>query len=238
MSLSASLVEVRTLSSDLPRSSFDEQKIEQAARLIVEAEGIINPIVVSRTGINSFQVVDGHFEYYAATRARELNLEVGEAIAAYVIAEDNEATVKEQIAIFRQPQVPQGDLSTTDKSNSETDTSGLSVRLTNLESRIENRLGELKREHSQKNQELKHEIDSLKQKLPEKIEPLKTFNEASSIALISQLKPILRTDKKTQDIADKIVKARPFKSLSEVRDKVTGLGDTTMLRIVDSWLYS
>ena len=228
MSLLASLVEVRTITCDRPRSNFDEQKIEQAAKLIVAAEGIINPIIVSRTGINSFQVVNGHFEYYAAARARELNLEIGEAIAAYIIEEKNEATIKDQVAIFRQPLSPPKHLP---------NTTNIENRLTNIEARIENRLNELKSEYTQNNKKLEQEIDSLKNKLPEKIEPLTTFNEASLIELVSKLKSVLRSDKKANDIAPKIIEARPFKSLTEVLENVRGLGDKTMLRIIDSWLY-
>ena len=236
MTLSSSLVEVRTVTCDRPRSNFNEQKIEQAAKLIVAAEGIINPIIVSRTGINSFQVLDGHFEYYAAARARELNLEIGEAIAAYIVEEKNEAIIKDQVAIFRQFQQPQP--ITTDYSNSSSNISNLETRLTNIEARIENRLDELKSEYTQNNKKLQQEINSLKNKLPEKIEPLTTFNEASLIELVSKLKSVLRSDKTANDIASKIIAARPFKSLTEVLENVRGLGDKTMLRIIDSWLYS
>ncbi len=229
MTLSSSLVEVRTITCDRPRSNFDEQKIEQAAKLIVAAEGIINPIIVSRTGINSFQVVNGHFEYYAAARARELNLELGEAIAAYIIEEKNEAIIKDQVAIFRQPLPPP---------DHPPNTINIENRLTNIESRIENRLNELKSEYTQNSKKLQQEIDSLKNKLPEKIEPLTTFNEASLVELVSKLKSVLRSDKKANDIATKIIAARPFKSLTEVLENVRGLGDKTMLRIVNSWLYS
>ncbi len=236
MSLLTSLVEVRTITSEQSRSNFNEQKIEQAAKLIVAAEGIINPIIVSRTGINSFQVVNGHFEYYAAARARELNLEIGEAIAAYIVEEKNEAIIKDQVAIFRQFQQPQP--ITTDDSNSSSNISNLETRLTNIEARIENRLDELKSEYTQNNKKLQQEINSLKNKLPEKIEPLTTFNEANLIELVSKLKSVLRSDKKANDIAPKIIAARPFKSLTEVLENVKGLGDKTMLRIIDSWLYS
>ncbi|WP_319420318.1 ParB N-terminal domain-containing protein [Pleurocapsa sp. FMAR1] len=229
MTLSSSLVEVRTITCNRPRSNFDQQKIEQAANLIVAAEGIINPIIVSRTGINSFQVIDGHFEYYAAARARELNLEIGEAIAAYIVEEKNETIIKDQVAIFRQPLPPQ---------DRQLNTDNLETRLTNIESRIENRLNELKSEYTQKNKELEQKIDSLKSKLPEKIEPLTTFNEANLIELVSKLKLVLRSDKKANDIAPKIIAARPFKSSTEVLENVRGLGDKTMLRIIDSWLYS
>ncbi len=235
MTLSSSLVEVRTITCDRPRSDFDEQKIEQAAKLIVAAEGIINPIIVSRTGINSFQVVNGHFEYYAAARARELNLEIGEAIAAYIIEDKNAATIKDQVAIFRESQQPKS--TTIDNNNSSSDVRNLEIRLTNLESRFENRYSELKSEYTQNNKKLEQEIDSLKNKLPEKIEPLATFNEASLIELVSKLKSVLRSDKKANDIAPKIIEARPFKSLTEVLKNVRGLGDRTMLRIIDNWLY-
>lgn len=240
MTLSTSLVEVRTLSSEQPRSNFNEQQIEEAAQLIVAAEGIINPIIVSRTGINSFQVIDGHFEYYAATRARELNLEIGEAIAAYIIEGDNEVIIKEQVAIFRKSQQSKSTqpIPTDNSISSNTVINNLENRLTNIESRIESRLNELKVEYTKKNKKLEQEIKSLNDKLPEKIEPLKTVNEASLIELASKLKPILRSDKKVNDIAPKIINARPFKSLTEVSEKVNGLGDKTMLRIVDIWLYS
>lgn len=233
MTLSQSLVEVRTITSDLPRSNFDEQKIEQAARLIIEAEGIINPIVVNRTGINSFKVLDGHFEYHAAARARELNLEIGEAIAAYIIEGENEA-IKQQIEIFRNPQLKPN----SDHLNVAANTGNLETRFNNFESRIETRFNELKNEYSQKHKDLKSEIESLKNKLPEQIEPLTTFNQADVKDLTIKLKPILRSDTKANTIAQNIVNARPFSSLTEAIAKTTGLGKITMLKIVDSWLYS
>lgn len=233
MTLLTSLVEVRTLSSDQPRSNFDQQKIEQAAQLIIAAEGIINPIIVSRTGINSFQVVAGHFEYYAAARARELNLEIGEAIAAYIIEDDNEASINEQVAIFRQPKIIKDNNNDVDGS----DVNNLETRLTNLESRIDQRLEELTREYSQQNKQLEQEIVSLSQRLPEKIEPLTTFNEASLIELVSKLRPIYGSGSRNENIAQQIVEQRPYKSLIEVKEKINGLGDKTLLQIIDRWLY-
>ena len=238
MRLLPSLVEVKTVTSIESRSNFEEQKIEQAAQSIVAAEGIINPIVVTRTGINSFQVVDGHFEYYAAARAKEIDLAKGETIAAYIIEGENEAILKEQVAIFREPQQQENTkVIKTGTNNSNASVSNLETRLNNFELRIENRLKELKNEYTQKNKKLEAEIEFLNNKLPEQVEPLTTFNEATLIELTSKLKPILRSDKRANDIAQKIREARPFKSLTEVLEKVKGLGEKTMLRIVDSWLY-
>ena len=229
MTLSQSLVEVRNITSDLPRSNFDEQKIEKAARLIIEAEGIINPIIVNRTGINSFKVVNDHFEYYAAVRARELDLAIAETIAAYITEPENE-TIAKQVEIFRSDKVDSVNLPTGD-------TAIVQTRLNNLESRIENRLNELKAEYTQNQQQLEQKIEFLNQRLPEQIEPLTTFNEASVVELSSKLRLILSSNK-ANEIAQKIVKARPFTSLTQVIDKTKGLGEKSMLKIVDRWLYS
>ncbi len=237
MTLLTSLVEVKTIACDRPRSEFDEQEIEQAARSIVEAEGIINPIILSRTGINSFEVVNGHFEYYAAARAKEIDLAIGETIAAYIIDGQNEA-INKQVDIFRKSQKSENTTKTTVNNNSDIASSNLENRLNNIESRIENRLNEIIQEHEKKNKDLEQKIKSLSNKLPEKIEPLATFNQASLSELTVKLKPILSSDKKTNDIADKILQARPFESLSEVLVKTKGLGDKTMVKIIDRWLYS
>jgi len=229
MTLLTSLVEVKTITCDRPRSEFDEQQIEEAAQLIIAAEGIINPLILNRTGINSFAVVDGYFEYHAAARAKEIDLARGETVAAYIVEEENEV-ISQQVDVFRKSkQVP----------DPVPIVSGtLETRFNNLESRLENRFNEIKQEYKQKNQELEQKIQSLSSKLPEQIEPLATFNQASLPELITKLKPVLRSDKKTNDIANKIIKARPFRSLSEVLTKTAGLGEKTMLGILDRWLYS
>lgn len=231
MSLLTSLVEVRTISCDRSRSEFDEQKIEEAARLIVEAEGIINPLVLNRTGINSFEVVEGHFEYHAAARAREIDLAKAETIAAYIVEKSNE-TIAKQVDIFRKCPID------VDPDNLQVAVNNLQTRLNNSESRIDNRFNELKSEYTQKNKDLEAQIESFKEKLPEQIEPLATFNQADTRDLIIKLKSVLRSDTRANTIAQNVIKARPFASLTEVIDKTYGLGDKTMLKIVDSWLYS
>ena len=237
MTLLTSLVEVRTITCDRSRSEFNDREIEEAARSIIAAEGIINPIILTRTGINSFAVVNGHFEYHAAARAKEIDLAIGETVSAYIIEEESEAIAK-QIDIFRKSKQTLDTATENPNAISNTVSSNLEARLNNLESRLENSFNEIKQECKQKNLDLDRKIKSLENKLPEKIEPLNTFNKASLSELITKLKPILKSDKKTSDIAGNIIKARPFTSLSEVLAKTKGLGEKTMLRIIDRWLYS
>lgn len=101
MKLSTSLVAVKKIKSTVDRSKFLDNDLNQAARLILEAEGVINPIVLHRTSLESYEVVDGDFEYYAALRAKEIDPRKGEMIGAFVVEPENEEVIKEQIKIIR-----------------------------------------------------------------------------------------------------------------------------------------
>ncbi|MBW4681866.1 MAG: Rho termination factor N-terminal domain-containing protein [Microcoleus vaginatus WJT46-NPBG5] len=101
MKLSTSLVAVKKITSNAPNSRFLETDINQAAQLILKAGGLINPIIIRRTDITSYEVVDGHFEYYAAVKAREIDPLNGENIPAYIIEPDNEDVLLSQIQALR-----------------------------------------------------------------------------------------------------------------------------------------
>ena len=101
MKLPTKLVAVNRVISSVSQSSFDAEQIDKAAHLIISVEGIINPIIVRRTSFDSYEVVDGHFEYYAAVRARELSLAKGEMIQAIILEPDNEEALLEQVNILR-----------------------------------------------------------------------------------------------------------------------------------------
>ena len=101
MKLPTKLVAVRKISSTVARSSFPAEKIEKTADLIIQVEGIINPIVLRRTSLESYEVVDGHFEYYAAVRAREISLLKGEMIQAIILEPENEEALLKQLDLLR-----------------------------------------------------------------------------------------------------------------------------------------
>jgi ParB family chromosome partitioning protein len=106
MRLSTSFVAVRKITSSTSSSDFDRDRIEGLAHQIVRSEGIIRPLVLNRTSLESYEVVDGHFEYHAAVRAREIDLRRAEMIAAYIIEAENNLVsdaIIEQINILKQP---------------------------------------------------------------------------------------------------------------------------------------
>ncbi len=101
MKLQTNLVAVKRIDSSVDRLSFPIETIEKAANLILEVEGTIDPIILRRTSLQSYEVVDGHFEYYAAVRAREISLPKGEMIQAIILEPENEKVLLEQVDLFR-----------------------------------------------------------------------------------------------------------------------------------------
>ena len=101
MLLSPEFVLVKEITSNVPRSEFLESELEQAAQLILKAEGTIKPLVVRTIGWESYEVVDGHFEYYAAVRAKEINPRDGERIGAFIIEGDKAKVLEEQVEMLR-----------------------------------------------------------------------------------------------------------------------------------------
>lgn len=101
MRLSTSLVAVKKIKSPVSSSQFSEDELNRVAELILKVEGIINPLIIRRTSFESYEVVDGDFEYYAAAKAREIDPRKGEMISAFIIEPENEELITEQIKAFR-----------------------------------------------------------------------------------------------------------------------------------------
>jgi DNA uptake protein ComE-like DNA-binding protein len=149
MRLQTSLVAVRKISSNVARFGYSVEKIERAAQLIIDTEGVINPIVLRRTSLETYEVIDGHFEYYAAVRAREISPQKGEMIQGIILEAHNEKELLAQVEVFRQR---------AEQSLHEQEDQALETRLLNLEKIFKLQFEELRRE----NRELKSFVSELK----------------------------------------------------------------------------
>ncbi|OIP76896.1 MAG: hypothetical protein AUK48_05120 [Oscillatoriales cyanobacterium CG2_30_44_21] len=104
MKLSTSLVAVKKIIDPTSHSSFDPEQVERLAQLILQLEGLINPLIVRRASFQSYEVVEGHFEYQAAARAREIDPRKGEMISAYIIEPEDTiigAAIAEQVKLMQ-----------------------------------------------------------------------------------------------------------------------------------------
>ncbi|MEG4997398.1 ParB/Srx family N-terminal domain-containing protein [Microcoleus sp. B4-D4] len=281
-----SLVAVKKIVSAVPSSNFAQPDLEKLARLILNLGGLINPIIVRRTGMDSYEIVDGNFEFYAAARAKEIEPFKGETIGAFILEPENEELLLAQLEILRSGAVSESrGESATPEESSITESVGenpvseppssFEQRLINIEARLENEINELKAEHAREKQVLAERIQEVEnlfsQQLPllieagldRRIERLKLESEAAkppavelesvtpslsgSMPLLEALNTQDKAQLKASLEATTFLKApviqlilkerdvRPFVSFANVVERIKGLTDKTMIKIIDYW---
>jgi len=234
--LSTKLVFVEEITSKSPRSEFPEDRLDELANIILDAGGIINPPILMRTSLESYEVVDGDFEYYAAVKAAEIDPRKGETIGAFIIETQNEAALRKQAGLLRK----KDSLSKTDTAS---DGAGprlttVESRLTNMESRFDAKLNDLTEEI----QALKADVRPLKEQKTKKVEtPLDIFNATTKSNLPFIMKKAGIGGKTFAKFLKNIEaerKKRKFESLIDLKNRVTGLGQINILKIIDAWSRS
>jgi len=101
MSLLTSSIDLDTITPPAVSSSqFPTHQVENLANLFLKAGDTVSPILVRKISPIAFEVLKGHFEYYAAIKAQEID-EQFTAIRAYVVPTDLESTILEQYNFLR-----------------------------------------------------------------------------------------------------------------------------------------
>lgn len=221
------LVDIKSITSDVPRSNFDENKLDSLADLILETGGLVKPLLLKKVGADSYEVIDTHFEYYAAVRAKEKNPRKAEMVNALVVPPESEKKAHQQIETLSESV----NYEHSDKSTS------FELRLTNLELRIERQNQEAKENSLRNIERIEEEIEQIKKQLPQKSDTLKTFNTLNSPDLIFRLSTCGITGKKAESIVEQIIKKRKnkFESLRQIVENIDGLSDKKMVDILDIW---
>lgn len=228
-----SLVDVKSISSDVPRSNFGEADLDNLADMILESGGLIKPLVLKGSGLEAYTVIDGHFEYYGAVRAKEKNPRQGEMVNACVISPKEENIIIKQASAIQHIDVLPPAIS---------GTTNLESRLINLELRLEKQLNELKSQLMQERQITDDKVKKLESHIPEKAEqnnPLNLLNTLDKFELSKKLGNSRISG--AEKLAKAIVEARQkkpnkkFDDYRDVRKSVKGLGENGILTIIDMW---
>ena len=218
--LLVSLVLVKKITSTVPRSNFADRDLEKLAQLILELGGLINPIILRRNGMDAYEIVDGNFEYYAATKAREINPMKGETIGAFILEPENEGLLLEQVQALRKSaktdnlvESPETGFFEENTSSQPADSiknpvslvevpkscenetpqssSSLEQRLTNIEAQLASQINELKAEYTREKQVLAQSIQDVENRILQQV----SLVEAGLENRISELKPELLPEK-------------------------------------------
>ena len=220
--LLVSLVLVKKITSTVPRSNFAERDLEKLALLILELGGLINPIILRRNGMDAYEIVDGNFEYYAATKAREINPMKGETIGAFILEPENEGLLLEQVQALRKsaktdnlvenPETgffhentssqpadsiknPVSLVEVPNLCENETpqDSPSVEQRLTNIEAQFASQINELKAEYTREKQVLAQSIQEVENRILQQV----SLVEAGLENRINDLKPGLSLAQQT-----------------------------------------
>jgi ParB-like nuclease domain len=95
-------VDIKDISSDLPRSNFVESDLVQLANLILATDGLIRPLIIKEIGGEKYTVIAGHREYYAALIAKEQNSSKAEMVNAFVINASIQSSAIEQLQLLKE----------------------------------------------------------------------------------------------------------------------------------------
>ncbi len=227
------LVDVKSITSKVARSSFKVDELEKIAQNILTSGGLLSPLLLKQTGIESYDVVAGDLEYYAAVRAKEINPRVAEMVNAFVVPKDLVETALEQFNTLH-------GLSKTEvvKKASSQPSGSNSEQITNLEARLDGFLNDIRQGQERDINRLEKKISALQEQLPSKVEPLIVFNTYSTAELLQKMNTAGVKGKTAEKIINGIEKAREkeaFVSFKDVIKRVNGLGETRMLTMLDAW---
>lgn len=215
------LVETKSISSSQSASSFSQSEVDNLAKLILDANGLLRPLVLKQIGLEKYEVVSGHLEYYAAVRAKEKDALKAEMVNALVIEAEDEKAVIQQTQLLERLSSPTETTSTTSV-----------TPLDDLASSLEDIFN---RELRSMTQKLETNLQRISDQIPKQIKPIDAFNQLSDVDLARRLISVGIKGKNLDKIAEQIVKKRPFNSLAEVVKQVNGLSEKKMVEIVDSW---
>ena len=229
-------VDVKEITSDIPRSNFSEDEIEALADTILENSGLVRPLILKQNDVDSYSVIDGHLEYYAAVRTREKDARKGEIVNAFVIKPKQEEAVRQQIQAIK----TSTDLGIKIEKPVSNVQSQSSAELSSWITSFETRLSQLREDLSIKVQNNELRFQKLEKYFEAKDTDLLTIiNKLDEDKLAIRLSQcgISSYAKVAKSIyASRLQKEdKLFKDYQDIVNSTKGLGDKSMLRLIDGW---
>lgn len=214
-------IDLDNISSSEALSSFEQNKLENLANLIIDMGGIVCPITLKQTGFEQYEILNGNLEYYASRIARERNSSI-ETISSIVINHEYEDNAKQQIQLLRpELNAPKPDI------DNHPD--------------IEKCLSEFRLSITNELQAMREEIKRLEEKIiisppppasPPASPPSKSILELLNTCDANQLKKAGIPPASVNDFLKKRSE-KPFDSLEDIQRGVTGIGQVRLAKLID-----
>jgi len=220
-------------------TEFDEQKILSLAYSIASLQGLLRIPIVKEVGIDKYELIFGLFEYKAYQKALEINPELPKGLRVFIVNEENEAKIREQIKVFEDL----GNIYSSATDNEEE--IRLKLTTSNFFSIIEDIKNNQKMTSEQTKEDYSNLTNLIEKKLPKPLPPLEAFNKIKSPEITGKVKKNLaflgaskqeKIIKKLTDIKDKNPD-HEFKSFGQVIYELGKgcISKDKMLDIIDNW---
>ena len=229
-------LDIKEIKASVPRANFTEAKIEQAADLILASGGVVRPLVVKQTDIDSYELIDGALEYFAAVRAREKDPRRGELVNAFIVSPKQDATIREQLAVLNNDSRPDP---VPPPSVGGTSIDALSAFITNFVVSSEARINETRELATQTERKLASEVKRLEQQIDIRKGP-KDLLDLINTAELDDLRAKLAFHGADKAKIEAICTARQqqkngqFQTYQELLNVAKGLGERGLLRLIDN----
>jgi hypothetical protein len=211
-------VDIADINPSVARETFSETELENLANLIIEMGGLIRPAILKKADNKKvgerYDIINGNLEYYASVIANHKVPDI-EMINAFVVDKEAENIALEQMQLLSPDKKIIDD--------------PLELRMSNLEKRLETQLQTLREEYQK-------EIKRLEEKLivpPPPPPILELLNTCDA----NQIKKAGITQKVAGNFL-KMQKDKPFTSLNDIISRVQGMGEKTLLKLMDYLLTS
>ena len=222
INLSTSLVDLDNITPKVDISDFSADEIENMANLIMTTGGVVRPIILKRTGIESCEIVTGDFEYHATVKASEIDPEHSGMIRGFIITEEQEENIREQQKILKGLDSP-----ITESPKNTIEIQDSQVDLTKMFNNL--RLSLTK--------ELNSQLDQKLQPITTKLDRLNTSSPTNTQSQINNI-----AEEKLENIESKVDQLLPKKlpeieeimneQLKAIRQKITNLSKQEALSIL------
>ena len=229
-------LDVKEIKASVPRANFTEAQIEQVADLILAGGGVIRPLVVKQTGIDSYELIDGALEYFAAVRAREKDPRRGELVNAFVVSPKQDTAIREQLTALNGHN---GSSAAPPPSSAPTISDPLSAFVTNFVVSSEARINEIRELAAQNQRKMELEVKRLDKEIEQKKGPQDLLDLINHTA-IDDLRAKLAFHGADKGKIEAICNARQqqkngqFETYQALLTAAKGLGERGLLRLIDS----
>jgi hypothetical protein len=243
MPLLTSIIDLDTIHPVAP-TLFDPRQqapaVEALAHTIADLDGLVTIPVVRTVGVDEYELISGYLAYFAYLKARELSDQLPDRLTVFIATKKTDAAIARQIESLQLIQQSAGAPSTPSKSAPNSGDS--SLRLSNLESRVDQGFERISGGFEQLKHELLNAIDS---KLPQPVPPLDAFNRIlePEVAIEIQRRLEFLGAKKAQKIVSRLQAVKQqnngpvFRNFAEVLGALEKgqLSQAKMLEVVDRW---